>query len=162
MDKPFKQKTGRWTLSRIVILIIYHRHKPTDNINVYPVRYGQTYRSYLSQKIRLQIWTTLVNTGRSKNKAQIFRGKIPCLSWRKKSELLCEMWLTQVYHPLFMLLEFNLPWRLRNRFVTNIYQTARRHIPQQTTQYRDNLQSRTILVAVWKKLYIRRHQGTDP
>jgi hypothetical protein len=51
----FKQKTGRWIMSRIVIvMLIYLRHKPIDSINllgsqwrrnVFPVRYGQTYRS---------------------------------------------------------------------------------------------------------------------
>jgi hypothetical protein len=56
----FKQKTGRWIMSRIVIVIlIYHRHKPIDIINlsvsyrrreVFPVRYGQTYRVELSFK----------------------------------------------------------------------------------------------------------------
>jgi hypothetical protein len=45
-------------MSRIVIVIlIYHRHKPIDSINllvsqprrnVFPVRYGQTYRVELS------------------------------------------------------------------------------------------------------------------
>jgi hypothetical protein len=46
-------------MSRIVIVIlIYHRHKPIDSINlldrrgdnVFPVRYGQTYRVELSFK----------------------------------------------------------------------------------------------------------------
>jgi hypothetical protein len=41
-------------MSRIVIVIvIYHRHKPTDSINLlgsFPVRYGQTYRVELSFK----------------------------------------------------------------------------------------------------------------
>jgi hypothetical protein len=47
-------------MSRIVIVIlIYHRHKPIDRINlfgsqwrrnVFPVRYGQTYRVELSFK----------------------------------------------------------------------------------------------------------------
>jgi hypothetical protein len=31
----FKQKTGRWIMSRIVIvMLIYHRHKPIDSINL--------------------------------------------------------------------------------------------------------------------------------
>jgi hypothetical protein len=48
----------RWIMSRIVIIIlIYHRHKPIDSINllglyrrrnVFPVRYGQNYRVVLS------------------------------------------------------------------------------------------------------------------
>jgi hypothetical protein len=47
-------------MSRIVIIIlIYHRHKPIDSINmlgslrrrnVFPVRYGETYRVELSFK----------------------------------------------------------------------------------------------------------------
>jgi hypothetical protein len=47
-------------MSRIVIVIlIYHRHKPIDSINlldsywrrnVFPVRYGQTYRINISFK----------------------------------------------------------------------------------------------------------------
>jgi hypothetical protein len=47
-------------MSRIVIVIlIYHRHKPIDSINllglqrrrnVFPVRFGQTYRVKLSFK----------------------------------------------------------------------------------------------------------------
>jgi hypothetical protein len=49
-----KQNTGRWIVSRIVtVILIYHRHKPIDVINllgsqrrgnVFPERYGQTYR----------------------------------------------------------------------------------------------------------------------
>jgi hypothetical protein len=48
-------KTGRWIMSRIVIvMLIYHRHKPTDSINlldsyrrrnVFSERDGQTYKS---------------------------------------------------------------------------------------------------------------------
>jgi hypothetical protein len=55
-----KQKTGRWIMSKIVIVIlIYHRYKPTGSIdllfswqirNVFPVRYGQTYRVELCFK----------------------------------------------------------------------------------------------------------------
>jgi hypothetical protein len=54
VELSFKEKTGRWIMSRIVIVIlIYHRHKHIDRINlfgskrrrnVFPVRYGQTYR----------------------------------------------------------------------------------------------------------------------
>jgi hypothetical protein len=56
-------------MSRIVmVILIYHRHKPTDSINllgslrrlnVFPVRYGQTYRVELSFKWKagLAYWT---------------------------------------------------------------------------------------------------------
>jgi hypothetical protein len=60
VELSFKLKTGRWVMSRIVIIIlIYHRHKPIDKINllgsqrrrnVFPVWYGQTYRVELSIK----------------------------------------------------------------------------------------------------------------
>jgi hypothetical protein len=60
VELNFKQKTGRWIMSRIVIVIlIYRRHKPIDSINllgsqrrryVFPVRYEQTYRIELSFK----------------------------------------------------------------------------------------------------------------
>jgi hypothetical protein len=53
-------------MSRIVIVIlIYHCHKPVDNINllssyrilnVFPVRYGQTYRVELSFKQKTRHW----------------------------------------------------------------------------------------------------------
>jgi hypothetical protein len=43
----------------VIVILIYHRHKPIDSIdllgssrrrNVFPVRYGQTYRVELSFK----------------------------------------------------------------------------------------------------------------
>jgi hypothetical protein len=35
VELSFKQKTGRWIMSRIVIVIlIYHSHKPIDSINL--------------------------------------------------------------------------------------------------------------------------------
>jgi hypothetical protein len=35
VELNFKLKTGRWIMSRIVIVIlIYHRHKPIDSINL--------------------------------------------------------------------------------------------------------------------------------
>jgi hypothetical protein len=56
VELSFKWKTGRWIMSRIMIVIlIYHRHKPIGRINlsgsyrsryVFPVWYGQTYRVY--------------------------------------------------------------------------------------------------------------------
>jgi hypothetical protein len=56
----FKQKTERWIMSRIVLIIlIYHRHKSIDSINllgsyrrhnVFPVKYRQIYRVELSFK----------------------------------------------------------------------------------------------------------------
>jgi hypothetical protein len=48
-----------WKLRVSEIILIYHRHKPIDSItmlgsyrrrNVFPVRYGQTYRVELSFK----------------------------------------------------------------------------------------------------------------
>jgi hypothetical protein len=52
--------TGLWIVYIIVIvMLIYHRHKPIDSINllgserrcnVFPVRYGQTYRIELGFK----------------------------------------------------------------------------------------------------------------
>jgi hypothetical protein len=53
-------------MSRIVIVIlIYHRHKPIDNINllgskrrrnVFPVKYGQVYSAELSFKQKTGRW----------------------------------------------------------------------------------------------------------
>jgi hypothetical protein len=53
-------------MSRVVIVIlIYHRHKPIDSnnlldsqqrSNVFPVRYGQTYRVELSFKSKTGRW----------------------------------------------------------------------------------------------------------
>jgi hypothetical protein len=43
----------------VIVILIYHHHKPTDNINmfdsyrrrnVFPLKYGQTYRVQLSFK----------------------------------------------------------------------------------------------------------------
>jgi hypothetical protein len=35
VEMRFKYKTGRWALSRIVIVILlYHRHQPIDGINL--------------------------------------------------------------------------------------------------------------------------------
>jgi hypothetical protein len=56
VELSFKYKTGRWIMSLMLVLLLllllYHRHKPIDIINlfswrkrnVFPVRYGQTYR----------------------------------------------------------------------------------------------------------------------
>jgi hypothetical protein len=36
VELSFKQKTGRWVMSRIVILLlIYRRHKPIDVVNLF-------------------------------------------------------------------------------------------------------------------------------
>jgi hypothetical protein len=66
VELSFKYTTGRWIMSRIVIVIlIYHRHKPIDSINllglqrrrnVFPVKYGQTYRVELSFKYTTGRW----------------------------------------------------------------------------------------------------------
>jgi hypothetical protein len=35
MELSFKLTTGRWVMSRIgIVILIYHRHKPTDSINL--------------------------------------------------------------------------------------------------------------------------------
>jgi hypothetical protein len=58
MEFSFKQRTGRWIMSRIVrVILMYYRHKPIYSIvllgsqrgrNVVPVSYEQTYEVELS------------------------------------------------------------------------------------------------------------------
>jgi hypothetical protein len=66
VELSFKYTIGQWILSRnVIVIIMYHRHKPIDRINlldsqrrrnVFPVRFGQTYRIVFSFKYRTGQW----------------------------------------------------------------------------------------------------------